>query len=156
MDLVHLLLFLHITLIFVAISASYGPELLMRLAYVSGQIATLRGVQLATDRLGPAVPILYLAAGLFGLLTAINFGYDLLAPWLVIAYVLFALAMVTGLLGNRTFAIRLGARLATTPDGPLTPEIRELFSSRGHVALEVFDFFWIPALVFDMVVKPFS
>jgi hypothetical protein len=156
MNLVPLLLFLHITGMFAAIIASYGPELVLRLAFRSGQVANVRAVAQAADRLNPFVPILYVIGGLFGLFSAIGFGFDLLAPWLVSAYILFAAAMVTGLYGNRTFALNLGTALATTPDGPLTPEIRRLFSSTGHLALEAFDTLWIPVLVFDMVVKPFS
>ena len=156
MDLVHVLLFLHIGLMFFAIIASYGPDILMRFAYVSGQVATIRGVHAASARLGPAVPVLYLSAGLFGLLTAINFGFDLLAPWLIIAYVLFAIAMLTGIFGDRVFSIRLGELLATTPDGPLTAELEALFASTSHLAVSVFNYLWIPVLVFDMVVKPFS
>jgi hypothetical protein len=156
MDLGHLFLFLHISLMFVAITISYGPEVVLRIAYMSGQVAPVRGVHGAGERLGPLTPIAFVVAGLFGLLTAINFGFNLLAPWLVIAYLLFAAAMVTGVFGNRVFVNRLGAILATTPDGPLTPEIRDLFSSTGHRALETYDFLWLPVLVFDMVVKPFS
>lgn len=156
MDLVHVFLFLHITLIFFAIIASYGPDIVLRLAFMSGQVATVRGAHVASVRLGPVMPILYVTAGLFGLLTAINFGFDLLAPWLVIAYVLFAIAMLTGIFGDRVFTIRLGELLATAPDGPLTPEIKDLFASTSHRAVTAFNYVWIPVLVFDMVVKPFS
>jgi hypothetical protein len=155
-DLAHVLLVLHISGMFLAILASYGPDLVVRLGYLTGQVAALRGAQLASERIGPLMPILYVIAGIFGLLTAISFGFNLLAPWLLIAYVLFAFAMATGLLGNRVFSMRLGAILATTPDGPVTPEIKALFSSTGHRVLTTADYVWLFAIVFDMVVKPFS
>ena len=99
---------------------------------------------------------LAIGAGAVGLVAAIGFGYDLLAPWLVIAYVLFAAAMLTGLFGDRVFTLRLAALLATTPDGPVTPELEALFASTSHRAVTAFNYAWIPVLVFDMVVKPFS
>ena len=67
-----------------------------------------------------------------------------------------AIAMLTGIFGDRVFSIRLGELLATTPDGPLTPELEALFASTSHLAVSVFNYLWIPVLVFDMVVKPFS
>lgn len=156
MDLARLLLFLHITGMFLAIIASYGPDVVLRLAFMSRQVAAIRGAHVASARLGPVMPILYGLAGIFGLVAAISFGYDLLAPWLVIAYVLFAAAMLTGLFGDRVFTLRLGALLAGTPDGRVTPELEALFASTSHRAVTAFNYAWIPVLVFDMVIKPFS
>ena len=118
MSLTPILLFFHISLIFSAVTISFGPALIMRLAERSGQMALVRGVALASKPIGPAIPILFISSGIFGLLTAINVGYNLLAPWLVIAYVLFLVAMITGIGINRTFLLRLAPLVKDARAGP--------------------------------------
>jgi hypothetical protein len=85
MSLTPILLFVHISLMFGAVMISLGPALVMRIAERSGQVALVRGVALESKAIGPAIPILFISGGIFGLLTAITVGYNLLAPWLVIA-----------------------------------------------------------------------
>jgi hypothetical protein len=156
MSLSLLLLFLHITTMVVAIAVAYGTGLVVRLAYMTGQVAAIRGVGMALARLEPVIPILFVAGGLFGLLTAINFGFDLLAPWLVIAYVLFAIAMVIGAAHTAKWGQRVGQVAASTPDGPLTPELAAMFTDRRVVALAIAEYAIVIVLIFDMVVKPLS
>jgi hypothetical protein len=151
-----LFLFLHITFFIVAITISYGPLLLLRLAYRTGEVGNIRGLALVHSRLGPLTFVMYLLGGIFGGLTAIAFGFDLLAPWLVIAYVAFAIAMLLGVTENRTWPLRLAEAVKRTPDGPLTPEIRDLFMNRRTVSVLVIDIVWVPVMIFDMVIKPFS
>ena len=79
---------------------------------------------------------------IFGGLTAIAFGFNLLAPWLVIAYVLFAVAVLTGVTENRTWPLRLAEAVKRTPDGPLTPEIRDLFMNRRTLSALAIDIAW--------------
>jgi len=55
----------------------------MLIAERSGQMALVRGVAIASKPIGVAIPIFFISGGLLGLLTAINVGYNLLAPWLV-------------------------------------------------------------------------
>jgi hypothetical protein len=156
MSVPHLLLFLHITFFITAVTISYGPLLLLRLAYRTGEVANLRGLALVHSRLGPVTFVLYMLGGIFGGLTALAFGFDLLAPWLVIAYVAFAIAVLTGVTENRTWPIRLADAVGRTPDGPLTPEIRQLFMNRTTLTVLAIDIVWLPLIVFDMVIKPFS
>ena len=156
MDLIHLWLFLHISVIFTAITVGYGVTLVLRLAYMSGQVGILRGAGFAAGRVGPFVPVLFIAGGVFGLLTALATGTDLLAPWLLIAYALFLIAMAIGILETAPTGRKLGELLRAASDGPLPPAVRELFDSPRARTLLVVDVL-IPFLfVFDMVVKPFS
>jgi hypothetical protein len=152
----HLLLFLHITFFFIAVTISYGPLLLLRFAYRTDEVGNLRGLALLHSRLGPVTFAMYMLGGIFGGLTAIAFGFDLLAPWLVIAYVLFAVAVLTGVTENRTWPLRLVEAVNRTPDGPLTPEIQDLFMNRKTLSVLVIDIAWFFAIIFDMVIKPFS
>lgn len=156
MNLTPVLIFLHITVMFAAIGVAYGGGLVMRMAYVTGQVAAVRGVGMALARSAPAIPILFISGGTLGLLTAISFGQNLLAPWLIIAYLLFAVAMVIGIKENRSWAAKMGALLATTPDGPLTPEVRAMFTDRRVVTLTLVEYVIVVSIIFDMVVKPFS
>lgn len=156
MSLGTLTLWLHITLMVSAITISYGPALLTELAYRSGRVEAVRGVALASQRLGPLIPVLYVTGGIFGLLTAINFGFNLLAPWLVIAYLLFAIAMITGFAFNRNFGPRVVQATTGVPDGPLSPAITALFADPTYRLVTTIDYVVVIALLFDMVVKPFS
>ena len=123
---------------------------------MTGQVAALRGVGMAVVRLGPEIPILFMAGGVLGLLTAVDFGFDVLSPWLLIAYVLFTGAMLIGVFEDRPRGIRMGSLLAQTPDGPLTPELRAMFTGPRVVAFAIANYVVIGAIIFDMVVKPFS
>jgi len=156
-DLIHLWLFLHIAVIFTAITVGYGVTLLLQIAYMSGQVGIMRGVGYAAGKVGPIVPGIFIAGGLFGLLTAIATGTDLLAPWLLIAYVLFVIAMLIGIFETAPTGRKLGPLLmAADPSQPIPAAVRELFDSpRARWLL------WIDVLipflfVYDMVVKPFS
>ena len=144
------LLYLHILTMFAAVSLAAGSSLLLLIAARRGDrvlIAELTGLPI--DRI---VPPLYILGGLFGLATALAFGYDLLAPWLVVAYVLFAALTVLGiaysgpLLGRvHTLAADQGA------GGPGFEEIVRRFQLDAAVSL-----LGIALIVADMVFKPFA
>ncbi len=152
-----LLLFVHITVMFVAVMVGFGGPLVMRMAYMTGQVAAVRGAGMAFARLAPFIPILFVVGGVFGLLTAISWGlFPLTSPWLIIAYVLFAAAMVIGVVENAPWGKHLGALLAQTPDGPITPEIAAMFTDTRVVVMTVVDYAIVALIIFDMVVKPFS
>lgn len=156
MSLGTLTLWLHITAMVTAVTLSYGPAFLADRAYRTGQVAALRGVAVAAQPVGALIPVFYVVGGLLGLWTAINFGYNLLAPWLVIAYVLFAIAMTTGFTFNRNFTPRIIEATAAAPNGPLTPSVTALFTDTRYRLVTVIDYIVVLALLFDMVVKPFS
>ena len=150
-----LLLFGHITTMIAAVVISYGPALLFQLAARTGQVAPIRALSVATA-LAIWIPILFVVGGLFGLATAINFGTNLLAPWLVIAYVLWVVAMVLGAGIHGPFYAKVAAVAAKTPDGPVTGELATLVADPRERAAAAIDYVLIVAILFDMVVKPFS
>jgi hypothetical protein len=151
-----LLLFLHITTMISAVTISYGPALIVRFAVRTNQVAVVRGTLGSLRPIGPFIPILYVAGGIFGLLTAINFGYNLLAPWLVIAYVLWVVAMLTGVLIHEPFSRRVGPIAAAAPDGPIGGELATALADPRENAAYWLDYVVIVLILFDMVVKPFS
>jgi hypothetical protein len=157
MSLIHLWLFLHIALIFSGITVGYGTTLMLRIAYRSGQVGVMRGVGYAAGKVGPAIPILFVAGGIFGLITGVATGTDLLAPWLLIAYVLFVIAMLIGIFENAATGRKLGPLLmAADVTQPIPEAVRELFDSPRARYLLVIDALLPFLFVFDMVVKPFS
>ena len=156
MDTRYLLLVAHLSLIFTGVTVAWGPLLPVWIAYGSGQLALVRATTSIAMRLGNLIPVLYMSGGLFGLLTAIAFGHDLLAPWLVIAYVLFAIATVTGIRWTGPHLARMAELANEAPDGPIPAPLAELFRSSSAVALWAVDVALVFMVVFDMVVKPFS
>jgi hypothetical protein len=156
MSLTSLVLFLHITTMFTAVAVGYGVTTFIRLAYMTGQVTALKGVGMSATRLTPLIPVLFISGGVFGLLTAIIGGYNLLAPWLIIAYVLFVIAMFIGARINEPWGKRLGMALRTTPDGPISPEIDAFFKDQRMNWITAIDYLVVVVIIFDMVVKPFS
>ena len=156
MDLRYLLLVAHLSLIFSGVVVAWGPLLPVWIAFGSGQVGLVRATSSVALRLGNVIPILYMSGGLFGLLTAIAFGKDLLAPWLVIAYVLFAVATVTGIRWTGPHLVKIAELAKEAPDGPIPAPLAVLFTSSAARVLWAFDVALVFVLVLDMVVKPFS
>jgi hypothetical protein len=150
------LVFAHLAFIFTAVAMSYGSQLLLLVAIRSNRADNVRGVIGTTSLVGAVVPALYVIGGLFGLGAAWVGGYPLLAPWLVISYLAFAILAASGVLLAGPNYQRLGVSVADSGDGPLAPDTRAIISSvafRGGVAL---DFVLLGVLVFVMVFRPFS
>ena len=62
MSLTQLVLFLHITLIIAAIAVAYGGGLVMRMAYMTGQVTAVRGVGMSLARVAKWIPVLFISA----------------------------------------------------------------------------------------------
>ena len=150
-----LLVFGHITVMTAAVVISYGPSLMFQLAARTGQVAPVRALSVPTA-LGLWIPILYVLGGILGLATAVNYGHNLLAPWLVIAYVLWTIAMINGAAIHAPYFRRIAAVAVKTTDGPLTGDLMSLMADRRERIAAAVDYVIIVAILFDMVVKPFS
>jgi hypothetical protein len=151
-----LIIFLHISTMFAAVTVSYGPTALLFLALRSGRTEAIRAVTVAAIPVKRVIPPLYGLGALFGFVAAIVSGVNLLAPWLLIAYVLFILltAIGAGIVGPHLE--RLGKLTATMADGPISPELGAAVRARGFIWIEVVDYVGLFVIIFDMVVKPFS
>jgi hypothetical protein len=156
MSLTLLLVFLHLAVTFTAVAMSYGSLLLLLVAIRSNKAENVRGITGTTLLVGTVVPMLFVLGGLFGLAAGWVSGTPLLAPWLVISYVAFAVLAAAGALLEGPNYQAISSSVAATGDGPLSVETRAFVSSvkfRGAVLLDVS---LLGLLVFDMVVKPFS
>jgi len=144
------LLYLHIVTMFTAVTVVMGAGILVLIGARRGDRSVVAAItSLPIPRLAPP---LYIAGGLFGLATAFVFGYNLLAPWLIIAYVLFALltalgARYSGPLFERTHTLAADPQVS----GEAFGEAMSRFRTDAAVTL-----FGIALIIADMVFKPFS
>ena len=148
--------FLHITFMFIAVAVALGPELLLRGISRSGDVRTIRTGYSLADRLGRSIPVLFTVGLVFGLLTAWTQGLDFFAPWLLIAYALFILAMILGARVTAPHVAHVAELAAQSPDDSPSPELAAAIADRRGDMLFALDLVIIIAFIFDMVVKPFS
>ena len=151
-----ILVFVHISLMFAAVAISYGPTLLFLIALRRGRVEGLRAVGMAVQPVTRAIPIVYGLGALTGVGAALVGGFNLLAPWLLISYVIFVVLLIIGAALAGPHMGRVGAMVAALPDGPLPAEVKAAATANGFVWIEAFDFVGLLLVIFVMVVKPFS
>ncbi len=150
------LVFLHILFMFSAVAISYGPLTIVTLALRGGRTETLRAVTSGAKTLAVAIPILYVIGGALGLVAAISSSVNLLAGWLVIAYILFAFLMGIGATLIGPWIERLATASAAAPDGPFSAEINVISADPRMRIVRVVDLVLVIGILYDMVVKPIS
>ena len=156
MDLALVWKFLHISAMFAAVSIFVGQGVLERVVARSGDVRALRSVLAAEDRFGPIGGGLFIFGILLGILTALSGGLDLTQPWLLIGYALAAVVLIVAFVYHVPTARRLEALAAASPDDAPSPELRnEIYAPSGVMVIVLDSVVWL-ALIFDMVVKPFS
>src|SRR6476660_9732294 len=107
---------------FAAVAVSYGGVFFFIVALRSGNTQPVRAMTSTAKQTARVIPILYVGGGVFGLLAAIIAGYNLLAPWLIIAYVLFVALNIEGAVFTGPAIQKIGEVVSTAPDGPLPAE----------------------------------
>jgi hypothetical protein len=144
-------LYLHIIAVFAAVSVAMGSSVVLLIAARRRELDVVRAI--TGMPLGRLIPVLYGIGGLLGLATAISYGFDLLAPWLVIAYVIFAVLTVVGIVFSGPLIERLHAVL-TNPSAGGEGELDRLL---GRLTLDTIGTTTgIALIIADMVFKPFS
>ena len=144
------LLFLHIITMFVVVVIHSGPQILVLAAARTGQPAAVVGIAGMYARTGRAVPPLGILGLLFGIATALSGGFNLSAPWLLIAYGLFLLLIVYGGGKSHPYIVNLGEAVR---EG--RPGYQELLG-RPLTVVVVVDALIYVAIIADMVLKPFG
>jgi uncharacterized membrane protein len=149
--------FLHIACMFGAVSMAVGGGLFRQALVRNGDVATIRRTLAVERRLGNLLGLpLFVAGIVFGFVTALTTGFDLTAPWLVTAYVLVAAIFVNGFVVYEPPLKQLEAAAAAASDGEPSRELQRLINApRLRVSAVVDAVLWF-AIVFVMVVKPFS
>ena len=77
-------------------------------------------------------------------------------PWLLIAYVLFAIGMFTGARIHGPYAQAVGAAAEASPDEAPSPELNRALDNPQETFAYWLDYAVVGALIFDMIIKPFG
>jgi uncharacterized membrane protein len=153
---VELLTFLHVATMFLAVALSLGPAILLRAVARGRDARSIQAFAEPIAGLGRYIGPLFILGGALGLSVAIVGGFNLLAPWLIIAYVLYVIGTGVGALGEGKWTQDVAKAAAANPERAAGPElVAVLTSTRGVTVFVTFSGI-IALLVFDMVVKPFS
>lgn len=156
MDLFLFFQFLHVITMFAAVAAATMPELVLHWIARRGDVIGLRGFMPISAVAGRLIPVLFVLGLIFGIIAALAGQIDLLRPWLIGSYVIFAIAMATGALMSGPWAVRLAeAAFASPTDAPSSELLAATHDRRGVVS-SVILISSIVVIVFLMVVKPGS
>jgi predicted nucleic acid-binding Zn ribbon protein len=149
--------FLHIAAMFFGVALAISGELVVRRVAGQRDVAAIRTtVRTVRPLSGTGATVFFVAGLAFGVLAALAGQIDLLAPWLISAYVAFGLAMLIGLTVTDPWVSRLeGAAAASPTDAPSDELVEVIEDARARAATAAL-MFLILALIFIMVVKPFG
>jgi len=147
-------IFLHVLTMFIAVAMGYGPFILIFAASRSGDVGALRGVLGAASRIERLIGPTFVLGLVFGLIAVFLNNFDPLAGWLIIAYVLFAVAAIMPVVFTGPWLKKVAAAAASSPDDRPSDELRRLLTSPRNRLLLTFDALVIVAIIADMVLKP--
>jgi Predicted integral membrane protein (DUF2269) len=146
--------YLHILTMFAAVAAAFVPEIWLHAIARRGDVAALRGYLPLTARVGSLIPLLFLTGLVFGLLAAWAGELDFFQPWLIGAYIIFAIAMATGALVGGPWAVRMAAAADESgTDVPSPALIAAIHDRRGVISTTIL-MLAIIVIVWLMVAKP--
>ena len=146
--------YLHILTMFAAVAAAFVPEIWLHAIARRGDVPALRGYLPLTARVGRIIPFLFVTGLVFGLLAAWAGELDFFQPWLIGAYIIFAIAMATGALVGGPWAVRMAA--AADQSGTEVPSpalIAAIHDRRGVISTTIL-MLAIIVIVWLMVAKP--
>jgi hypothetical protein len=148
---------LHILSMFAMVTIEIGSESIYAFAIArrdAGGLATIHRI-LDQARAGPVSIGAFISGVVFGLLTAGTGGFDFLDGWLIAAYVLVAVFLVTTTLFLRG-ALKLGRAAIEAEAGqrPVDEVVGDMVATRALAWFAV-DFGVVVAIIADMVLKPF-
>jgi len=153
---------LHILSMFAMVTMEIGAEFIYAFAISRRDVSALATIhRILGARIGRVI-ILALVAGIalvagvaFGLLTAATGGLDFFDGWLIAAYVLVAVFLVTtSLLWRKMNLLADAAVEAEAGRRPVEDVIRDMVASRALRWFAV-DVAIVAAIIADMVLKPF-
>ncbi len=146
--------FLHVLTMFAAVAAAMVPEVVLHVMARRGDVPALRAFLPIAERVGKAIPVLFVVGLVFGIVAAITGDIDLLRPWLIASYVVFAIAMATGALLSGPWSQRLATAAFGSPVDAPSDELRAAtHDTRGFAASAIL-MTAVVVIVFLMVVKP--
>lgn len=147
--------FLHIAALFFAVALAISGEVVVRRVAGSHDVRAIRTV---TERIKPLsgtlASVLFVAGIAFGFVAAISGGFDLLRPWLIMAYVAVIAAFAIGGTVTDPWIDRLAKAAAASPDDGASEELSRVIADPVARYATVALMGLITFLVFVMVVKP--
>jgi len=146
--------FLHIASMFGAVTLIFGSSVYLDLIGRARDIETYRRLDAIIQRTDLVAFGLFLSGLGFGLLAAFTGGFDLLASWLVLAYVVVAALFIEAFV----FTVPSYNRVRETANLPdreaAAKEVKRLLHSPHHLlSLAAMATLWL-ASIFVMVIKP--
>lgn len=149
---------LHILLMFSVVTMEIGAEFLYAFAISRRDVRGLATIHriLEQVRLGPISITVFVAGVAFGLLTIATGGLDFLDGWLIAAYVLVAVILVTGgfLWPRRLLPLGAKAVEAEAGERPVEDVVRDMGASRAGLWFALMATLFV-LIILDMVLKPF-
>lgn len=149
------LVVLHVLIMFGAVAISQGPTFMLYGAMRRGDVASIRGIAAQFNRLGRFIGPAFGIGVVIGLIAVFTGGYDPLAPWLIIAYVLTVIAFLTPQLVTGPRMMRVVQAAEASPLDAPSPDLRAAITANAGPIFWV-DSALIVLFVIDMVAKPFS
>lgn len=146
--------YLHIVSMFFAVALAISSELVVRRVATSHDVGAIRTTVERVRPLANISTILFVSGAAFGIVAAVTGQIDLLAPWLILAYVAFIGAMLIGIFITDPWVGRLSRAAAESPDGDASEGLRAVIADPLARAATWGLMAIIAALVFIMVVKP--
>ncbi|MGB8648085.1 MAG: DUF2269 family protein [Anaerolineae bacterium] len=150
----YLFKYLHLIFVFAAVAASAGPELVLYRVIKSGDVRSIRTIFGAAKLLGMLSAPLFTIGMVFGLIAAYLGQFNLLAPWLIEAYVIFLVIM--GIDGAMIVPWQRKVRVAAaaSPDDKPSSELTALLNKRTAEYATWANDALIVLIILVMVFKP--
>jgi predicted integral membrane protein DUF2269 len=148
--------YLHIVSMFFAVALAVSTEIVLRRVAASGDPVAIRTVVERLRPLGNVATLLFVAGVAFGIVAALTGQINLLAPWLLLAYVAFVAATLIGIFVTDPWTRRLEAAAVATTEGGTADALQDVLADPVARAATWTLMALIAVLVFLMVVKPFA
>ena len=147
--------FLHIATMFTAVAGTVFPEVILHLVANTREPRTIATVAHIAERFGKILPVFFIGGAVFGLLAAWTGELDFTAPWLLITYVLFVMAILTGIFFSDPWVARLRAAAVASGDAP-TAELSAVIDEPRAKYASAWLMLTVVVIIFLMVFKPGS
>ncbi len=148
--------YLHIASMFFAVALALSGEIVLRAVANSAEVVAIRTTAARVRPLANISTVLFLAGVGFGILAALAGQIDLLATWLILAYVAFVAAMALGITISDPWVGRLERAAAESPPDAASDALRAVIADPLARAASWALMVLVALIVFVMVVKPFA
>jgi uncharacterized membrane protein len=141
---------------FLAVALSVGSEWVLQRVAATENIAAIRTVFGAAKPIEKAIPMAYGIGFLLGIVAALIASFNLLAPWLLISYVLFIVSLVLGGHVVGGWAEKVEHAAAQHDGDTPSAELKALLHDKRAVQGMIANLIVIALIIAAMVFKPFG